>query len=55
MFLSYLLLSQAHRVMSILGRTGMNILSRLMGLILASTSIQFILDGVREALPGLTI
>jgi multiple antibiotic resistance protein len=50
---SFLVLAQAHRVIGLLGKTGMNILSRLMGLILASTAIQFIINGVSEALPGL--
>lgn len=50
---SFLVLAQAHRVIGLLGKTGMNILSRLMGIVLASTAIQFIINGVSEALPGL--
>ena len=33
---------------------GLNVIGRIMGLILAAVAIQFILDGAREALPGLT-
>lgn len=37
----------------VLGKTGMNIISRIMGLILAAVAIQFLLDGLREAFPNL--
>jgi multiple antibiotic resistance protein len=53
MAITYLLLSQAHHVSRILGKIGLNVFSRLMGLVLASIAIEFILDGVRQALPGL--
>jgi multiple antibiotic resistance protein len=33
----------------LLGKTGINVLSRLMGLVLATVSVQFILDGLKEA------
>lgn len=38
-----------------LGKTGINTLSRLMGLILAATAIEFIAAGIRELLPALAV
>lgn len=49
----YSVLREAHRVSYLLGRIGLNILSRLMGLVLASMAVQFIFDGIKGALPGL--
>ena len=46
--LTYLALSSANRVKDLIGRTGDNILRRLLGVILAALSIQFIADGVRQ-------
>lgn len=53
-FLSYLTLRGAGLVDRWLGRTGMNVLNRVMGLILAAIAIQFVLDGLAGAFPGLT-
>jgi multiple antibiotic resistance protein len=44
------ILVKAEWIQKILGRIGVNILSRLMGLVLASTAVQFILDGLKEGL-----
>jgi multiple antibiotic resistance protein len=51
---TYLVLAGASRVERVLGRTGMNILDRVAGLLLAAIALQFILDGVAEAFPGLS-
>ncbi len=50
---SYLILAGASQVDRVLGRTGLNILERASGLLLAAIAIQFVLDGLGESLPGL--
>lgn len=50
MLATYLVLKSAHYLFKILGRTGLNILTRLMGLILTGVAIQFILNGMKGAL-----
>jgi multiple antibiotic resistance protein len=41
----------ALRVERRLGQTGMNVLQRVMGLILAATAVQFVVEGVSDVLP----
>jgi multiple antibiotic resistance protein len=41
----YYILKFAHRLASFLGRIGINVFSRLMGLVLAAIAIQFVIDG----------
>src|SRR5262249_45961189 len=36
-----------------LGRTGLNVIQRVMGLILAATAMQFVVDGIQSVLPGI--
>lgn len=40
----------ATRLLKRLGKTGINIATRIMGLLLAATAAQFLLDGIREAI-----
>lgn len=52
-FLTWIVLRSATGIARVLGRTGMNIIARVMGLILAATAAQFVIDGVRGAFPML--
>jgi multiple antibiotic resistance protein len=52
--ISFLILREAGRLVRFMGQIGMNVLSRLMGLVLAAVAVQFVIDGVKEALPGLS-
>jgi len=49
--LCFLLLRASSIVERTLRRTGMNILNRLMGLILAAVAVQFVVSGVADVLP----
>ncbi len=51
--LAYVILAGATRVERVLGRTGMNIVERLAGLLLAAIAVQFVIDGAAEAFPAL--
>lgn len=51
---AFLVLRSAGYFARLLGQTGINVISRIMGLILAAISIQFVLEGVTEAFPALT-
>jgi len=46
---TFLVLRASEWFNRILGKTGINVLSRIMGLVLATLAVQFILDGLREA------
>ncbi len=50
-----LVLGSASYVTRVLGKTGINLIGRIMGLILAATAVQFIIDGAREAFPHLFV
>ena len=49
--LAFVILRSASFMTRVLTRTGMNIIGRIMGLILAASAAQFVIDGVKEALP----
>jgi|WetSurMetagenome_2_1015567.scaffolds.fasta_scaffold189417_2 multiple antibiotic resistance protein len=53
MLLSYLLFAGATRVMGFLKETGLRLLTRLMGLILAALAVEFVIAGLRKAFPSL--
>jgi multiple antibiotic resistance protein len=50
---SYWILRGALPVEKRLGQTGMNVLQRVMGLILAATAVQFVVDGIATVLPSI--
>jgi multiple antibiotic resistance protein len=50
---TYVTLAGASRVERVLSRTGMNILERVAGMLLAAIALQFMIDGAGEAFPGL--
>ena len=47
--ITFVTLRSASVVTRVLGKTGINVVGRIMGLILAAVAMQFILDGAREA------
>lgn len=47
--ITLVVLLSATKLLARLGKTGINIATRIMGLILAATAAQFLLDGIREA------
>ncbi len=44
----------AHLIASTLGKTGMNIVTRIMGLIMAAISVEFITGGLKQIFPSLS-
>jgi multiple antibiotic resistance protein len=51
--LAVVLLSAGAPIAKLLGRTGINVATRIMGLLLAAMAIQFLASGLGELLPGL--
>ncbi len=50
-FISYLILSKSGGVFKYMGKTGTTVAIRIMGLMLLSVNVQFIIGGVNEAFP----
>jgi multiple antibiotic resistance protein len=53
MLLSYIFFSFAARIMGVLKESGLRLLTRLMGLILAALAVEFVISGVKTAFPSL--
>ncbi|HEY9198522.1 MAG TPA: YchE family NAAT transporter [Gammaproteobacteria bacterium] len=51
--LTWLALRAAPSIADRLGRTGLNIVTRIMGLILAAIGVEFMANGIKQLLPGL--
>jgi multiple antibiotic resistance protein len=49
---SYYVLRGATFLEARLGQTGINVMQRVMGLILAAIAVQFVVDGIQSVLPG---
>jgi multiple antibiotic resistance protein len=47
----WVLLRQATRVVGFLGRTGINVIGRLLGILVLAIAVQFIVDGLLELAP----
>lgn len=52
-FCSWLLFRSAPLIVRFLGQTGINVITRIMGLILASLGVEFMANGLRSLFPGL--
>ena len=51
--LTYVMLLLSGYMGKLLGVTGLNVITRILGIILADLAVQFIVDGVRLSIPGL--
>ena len=49
---TYFFLRSSTRIKRLIGRTGDDILRRVLGVILAALSVQFITDGIRQIIAG---
>lgn len=52
---AYLVLKAAHPLYRVLGKTGLNLITRIMGLILTAVAVQFILNGIKGALQWMQV
>jgi multiple antibiotic resistance protein len=53
-FVTYLTFRGAASLARVLGQTGLGVVQRVMGLILAATAVQFVVDGISSLLPAMT-
>lgn len=53
LFISYLTLLASPRLVRVFGQTGLNVMTRIMGLLVAVIGVQFVIDGVRPVLTGI--
>ena len=51
--ISWLALSNAHAISQRMSRTGLNVVTRILGLLLAALAVQAMAEGLRDLLPGL--
>ncbi len=49
LFVTWLCMRAADYMMRVLGKTGVNVLTRLLGIVMAALAVQFILNGLHEA------
>jgi multiple antibiotic resistance protein len=52
LLLSWIVLRVGDRVVMKMGQTGIRVMTRIMGLLLAAIAVQFVITGVRDALKG---
>jgi multiple antibiotic resistance protein len=50
---AFLLLTLGERLFRFMGRSGLMVFTRIMGLLLAALAVQFVVTGISQALPGL--
>ena len=50
LFLSWITLHLAERLVQRIGQTGIRVMTRIMGLLLAAIAVQFVITGIREAM-----
>ena len=53
MVVSLVVLRVGERLVQLMGQTGIRVMTRIMGLLLAAIAVQFVITGVRDALKGL--
>ena len=52
LLIAWVTLRAAERLVLRMGQTGIRVMTRLMGLLLAAIAVQFVITGVREAMAG---